>query len=139
MRGQSLTGLWSGAYRYPADAYPETVFNATIEERDGAFTGSTQEPNLRRPWRGDVVTADIDGVRTGQDVTFTKFMNGTGDMRHAVRYDGVADEKLTRIDGTWTIPGEWSGTFFMTRDDHGEEVQAEIVAEVEADQRPWRS
>lgn len=130
----SLSGSWSGAYRYPNDALPETVFEAQIEDVGGAFTGATTEPNILRPWLGEVVTADIEGVRTGQGVTFTKFMDGSGGMDHAIRYDGEANAGLTRIEGTWTIPRVWSGTFFMTRNDDGEAVAAE-VSEAEVVQR----
>ena len=112
----SLTGAWSGAYRYPGDRFPETVFEAVIEEHAGAFTGSTKEPNILRPWLGSIITADIDGHRSGQNVSFTKFMDGSGGMRHAILYEGVADADFTRIEGRWTIPREWSGTFFMVRE-----------------------
>jgi len=112
----SLTGAWSGAYRYPGDRFPETVFEAVIEERGGAFTGSTKEPNILRPWLDAVITADIDGHRSGQNVSFTKIMDGSGGMRHAIIYEGLADAELTRIEGRWSIPREWSGSFFMVRD-----------------------
>ncbi len=123
-RRSTLTGTWSGAYRYPHDAMPETVFNVRIEEHGGAFTGDMQEPNLTRG-SGPVATADIEGVRSGSSVTFVKFYNGSGGMNHAVRYEGSVNGALTRIDGTWTIPRTWSGTFFMERDDIGEEAAAE--------------
>jgi hypothetical protein len=125
----SLSGAWSGAYSYPNNAGPETVFNVEIEEVGGAFTGALQEPNLLRPHLGPVVTADIEGVRSGQSVAFTKFYDGSGGMSHAVRYEGNADAALMRIDGRWTIPGAWSGTFFMVRDDVGAEAEAAELAE----------
>jgi hypothetical protein len=127
-RRSSLTGSWSGAYRYPRDVMPETVFNAQIEEVGSAFTGTIQEPNLIRPEFGSVSTADLEGVRANLNVTFTKFYSG-GAMGHAVRYEGVANPALTRIDGSWTIRNDWSGTFFMTRDDDGEEAEAVETAE----------
>jgi hypothetical protein len=130
-RRSSLSGSWSGAYRYPGDANPETVFNAQIEEVGAAFTGAIQEPNILRPWLGALVTADLEGVRAGSAVSFVKFYNGDGGMGHAVRYEGVADDALMRIQGTWTIPGAWSGTFFMVRDDDGEAAEAEEAAEIE--------
>jgi hypothetical protein len=120
-RCSSLTGAWSGAYRYPRDAGPETVFNVQIEEVGGAFSGSMQEPNLIRSGDSSIASADIEGTRTGSSVAFTKFYDGSGGMNHAVRYEGSVDANLTRIDGTWTIPRTWSGTFFMVRDDDGAE------------------
>ncbi|MGD9981615.1 MAG: hypothetical protein AB7H66_07850 [Hyphomonadaceae bacterium] len=128
-RRSSLTGGWSGAYRYPAIARAETVFNAQIEEVNGAFVGSTQEPNDFMPDAGAVLTADIEGVRDGGAVTFTKFYHHQG-IRHAIRYEGAADEALMRIEGKWIVPPGWSGTFFMVRDDDGEAVEAEESADV---------
>ncbi len=126
----SLTGSWSGAYRYPGDAFPETVFSAHIEERDGAFFGTTQEPNLvDHMIAASVLEAEIEGVRAGRSVTFTKFYQGAAEVDFAVRYEGEADEALTRIEGCWTIPNDWSGAFFMTRDDDG---QAEAAERAEA-------
>lgn len=129
MRHSTLSGSWSGAYRYPRGNWPETVFNAQIQEVGGAFTGSMQEPNLLRRNLGPVASADIEGVRTNQAVTFTKFYDGSGGMRHAVRYEGTANAALTRIDGRWIIPNDWSGTFFMTRDDDGAAAEAGEHAE----------
>jgi len=126
----SLTGAWSGAYRYPGDALPETVFSARIEEVDGAFVGTTQEPNVADPWlAASVLDAEIEGVRSGRAVTFTKFYVGAAEVDYAVRYEGEADDALTRIDGRWIIRGEWSGTFFMTRDDSNAEAAIERAVE----------
>jgi hypothetical protein len=131
MRRSSLTGSWSGAYRYPGDIFPETVFNAQIEERDGAFVGETQEPNLDPLQSASVFTAEIEGVRVGLDVTFTKFYGAEAAVGFAIRYEGHANDVLTRIVGTWTNPF-LSGSFFMVRDDEAaaSETEAEASAEV---------
>ncbi len=134
-RRASLTGSWSGAYRYPGTGDEETVFNAQIEEVGGAFIGQTQEPNHFAAGAGNVLTADIEGVRTGAAVTFTKFYHHGG-IAHAVRYQGLADDALTRIEGAWTIRSTWSGSFFMLRDDCGvaetaeEDAHAAVVARI---------
>jgi len=130
-RRASLTGAWSGAYRFPGDSRPEVVFNVQIEEVGGAFTGALQEPNVYGFAPGAVITSEIEGVRTGQSVAFTKFYDGSGGMRHAVRYEGAADQALMRIDGKWSIPGDWSGTFFMLREDDGAAVEAEERAKAD--------
>ena len=130
-RRASLTGSWSGVYRFPNDARPEVVFNAQIEEVGGAFTGTLQEPNVHGYTSGGVVTSDIEGVRTGHTVLFTKFYDGSGGMAHAVRYEGTADANLTRIDGKWSIPRDWSGTFFMVRDDCAAEAAVERAESTE--------
>lgn len=131
MRHASLTGTWSGAYRYPADTEPETVFTARIEEVSGSFTGYTEEPNVLGLGSENVVTADIDGARVGADVRFTKFMNGSGGMHHVILYEGVVDDALTYVAGTWTVPGEWSGSFFMARDEVEADAAADIAAEID--------
>lgn len=133
-RRASLTGSWSGAYRYPGPAGEETVFNAQIEEVGGAFIGQTQEPNQFAAGAGEVLTADIEGVRTGAAVMFTKFYHHGG-IAHAVRYQGLADDALTRIEGAWTIRSIWSGSFFMLRDDYGLAEAAEEDAHAEVERR----
>ena len=133
-RRSSLTGSWSGAFRYPGNKDPETVFNAQIEEDAGTFVGTTQEPNLFRPGEGAVLTADIEGVRTGNAVSFTKFYDNQG-IRHAIRYEGSVDAAFMRVEGTWTIPGVWSGTFLMARDDEGEAAEVEASVEVPIETR----
>lgn len=131
-RRSTLTGAWSGAYRYPRDMGPETVFNVQIEEVGGAFSGSMQEPNLTRAGDSSIASADIEGTRTGSMVALTKFYDGSGGMNHAVRYEGTVDGNFTRIDGTWTIPRTWSGTFFMVRDDDGAEEAVSREASADA-------
>ncbi|MBI3438824.1 MAG: hypothetical protein HY054_09305 [Proteobacteria bacterium] len=114
-RRSSLTGSWSGAFRYPADRMPETVFNAQIEEiGGGGFTGDIQEDDWRYGAPDTVITSQLDGKRTGNTITFVKFYDGSGDQVHAVRYEGTANDTLTRIEGRWIINENWSGTFFMT-------------------------
>ncbi len=135
-RRPSLTGSWSGAFRYPNDRMPETVFNAQIDEQaGGGFTGSVQEPNLLRPHLGSVIDAEIEGARAGSALTFIKFYSGNGGLGHTVTYDGTVDGAFQRIDGRWSIPGSWSGTFFMSRDDLGEEEAVEREAEVQIESR----
>ncbi len=131
-RRDSLSGPWSGAYRFASDVWPEVVFNAQIEEVEGAFSGALQEPNVYGLAAGNVITSDIEGVRNGQSIVFTKFYDGSGGMAHAVRYEGTVDANLSRIDGTWSIPRDWSGSFFMVRDDDGAEAAA-ARAETTAD------
>ena len=132
MGRSSLSGMWSGAYRYPGDVAPETVFEIDIEEGEGGvFSGSTREPNTLGYGPEAVVTATVEGKRNGAAVSFVKFMDGSGDMHHTIRYEGGANNALTRIDGEWIIRGDWSGTFFMERIDHGAEAAAERTAEAD--------
>lgn len=128
-RRSSLTGSWSGAYRYPGGRH-ETVFNAQIQESDGALVGTTQEPNDFLDATDTILHGEIDGHREGRSVTFTKFYNhGHENARHSIRYEGTADDKLTRVEGKWTIRPDWSGTFVMVRDDDGEAAEAKETVE----------
>jgi hypothetical protein len=127
-RRATLTGSWSGAFRYPSGALPETVFNAQIEETDGAFVGTIQEPNFTRPGPS-VLRADIEGTRSGLTITFTKFYDAEAAFDFAIRYEGEADEALMRIDGMWINP-DWTGPFFMVRDDEAQADEAVERAEV---------
>jgi hypothetical protein len=131
-RRTSLTGAWSGAYRYPRGRVTEVVFNAQIAEADNVFTGAIQEPSLRARHHQPVATSDIEGSRVGRDVVFTKTYDGSAGMAHAVHYDGIANDALTRIEGRWKLDGGLSGTFFMARDDDGETAAAEERAEAAA-------
>ncbi|MCX7359052.1 MAG: hypothetical protein NT015_13040 [Alphaproteobacteria bacterium] len=134
-RRSTLTGSWSGAYRYP-NGRDETVFNAQIEETNGAFVGATQEPNEFLNTTDSVLHGEIDGLREGNAVTFVKFYNhGDKGARHSIRYHGSVDAKLSRMEGRWIVSSDWSGTFFMTRDDLGEETAVEREVEVPIETR----
>lgn len=132
-RFSSLSGAWSGAYRYPQPLFGvrEVPFNMVIVETGGAFTGDCDEPDMRPFARGGRVTSSIAGVRRGGDVSFTKQMDGSGGMRHRIFYAGRVNDALTRIEGTWTIPGAWDGTFFMERAGVGAEEAASRAAGAE--------
>ncbi|MBK8544389.1 MAG: hypothetical protein IPL62_13085 [Caulobacteraceae bacterium] len=43
-------------------------------------------------------------------------------------YDGVVDANFS-ASMAWSVPGSWSGTFFMARDDLGEEEAVEVKVE----------
>jgi hypothetical protein len=128
----NLTGYWSGAYSYPTSGAPAVAFNATIEDRDGALVGEIDEPNTFADPAAARLFADLIGVRTGLQVRFVKSMDGTGGANHDIIYDGEASADFLRIDGTWSIPGNWSGGFWMARidgalaDAHAESVEAKL-------------
>lgn len=129
-RRSSLTGGWSGAYRYAGEER-EIVFNARLEENGGAFIGSISEPNDFAPAAGPVLYATIEGSRTGSSITFTKFYDHA-EVRHSIRYDGEADDALMRIEGRWLVRAGLSGTFFMVREDEGEAAEMKEATEAEA-------
>jgi hypothetical protein len=125
----NLTGYWAGAYIYPLSGAPAVAFNATIEDRDGALVGEIDEPNTFADPATARLFADLIGTRAGLQVRFVKSMDGTGGANHDIVYDGAASADFMRIDGTWSIPGNWSGGFWMARLDG---AQAQVRAETAA-------
>lgn len=108
-----ITGAWSGSYTQRVDGKEETVaFFANINERGGAFSGMTREPN--RTGDNDAATFAVLSGRevAGGGVSFTKTY-ATGGWTHGVEYEGrfVSPD---RIEGTWRI-GAAGGPFAMTR------------------------
>ena len=132
-RFDSLTGLWRGQYEYPVAIWGvrSVPFNARIEDVAGAISGQTDEPNALRLGGSTLVTARVSGHRAGLNVSFVKQMDGSGGMTHSIQYQGVVNDSFTRITGTWAIPREWSGRFFMER--------ADVVAEASAENRTARA
>src|SRR5262245_53041785 len=115
-RNTSLTGVWTGAYRYPkpVNGVEQVPFNARLEEVAGSFSGDIDEPNTYAHPSAPRLFSQVNGVRSGLDVRFTKQMDGTGGAAHAIFYEGAVDADLSRIDGAWRVDG-LAGTFFMER------------------------
>lgn len=123
-RADDLSGEWRGIFNYPGNAGPPTEFTATLHDAAGALTGHTVEPSLD----GATVTARLDGRRSGAAVTFVKLYDEHGGGTYdAVAYQGAVDAEGGEITGRWTIPGDWSGTFIMVRD-QGVAADAELEA-----------
>jgi hypothetical protein len=116
-RFNSLTGAWSGEYRYPAPSggVPSVPFNARIDESEGSLTGDIDEPNTFADPSAPRLFATMSGTRKGSAVSFVKTMDGTGGANHSIFYEGVVNSDFTRIEGRWSIPGSWGGSFFMER------------------------
>ncbi len=110
-----LTGDWLGTYYYPARFKP-VIFEASLVEFDGIVTGTTTEVAGADSGSGRKLQGHLDGERAGNAVHFSKVYVGALDQHHAeIVYVGVVHDEGTRIEGTWTIPGDWSGVFRMTR------------------------
>jgi hypothetical protein len=110
-----LTGDWLGTYYYPARFKPVT-FEASLIEFDGIDTGTTSEIAGVGDDAGQKLQGHLDGERAGKAVHFSKVYVGAADQhRSEILYAGAVHDEGTRIEGTWTIPGNWSGVFKMTR------------------------
>jgi hypothetical protein len=116
-----LSGDWIGTYSYPGELEP-VPFLATLVESNGLLTGETKEPG-QTDEMGEIAHALLHGSRTGTQVFFTKVYDTVED--EPVLYEGTVDETGTEIHGSWTIVGEWSGSFLMRRASAAEEEVAE--------------
>jgi hypothetical protein len=64
---------------------------------------------------GKILTATISGKVTSNEVTFLKTYDLQIGGYDVVQYQGLIGDEGLEIAGTWTIPGNWSGTFIMIR------------------------
>jgi hypothetical protein len=55
------------------------------------------------------------GQASGGVVTFLKTYDTLIAGYDAVHYEGTVFDAGLEINGTWSIPGNWSGTFIMVR------------------------
>ena len=108
-----LSGRWHGMYNYPA-LYPPNSFEATIRDVGGILTGEIRQPGEFFEPSGITRHAMIEGRREGSTVTFVKFYDDLD--RPTPNYRGTILPGGDEIDGEWTIPGDWSGTFMMVRE-----------------------
>ncbi len=113
-----LGGRWSGTYDYPDNEAETTPFQARITDTTGQLSGEIFEPNTFGITSSFVITATLDGSRSGSHVEFIKEYVDNGDIPYFIRYAGTVNEALTQIEGTWTTIEDgysWSGPFIMTR------------------------
>jgi len=107
-----LSGQWAGLYNYPID-WPPTSFEVTLRDIGGLITGITTEEGDTPDCYGMILQAVIEGSHDGTAIRFTKMYDYL--ERAAVVYDGVIQPGGDEIEGMWTVPGAWSGTFLMVR------------------------
>jgi hypothetical protein len=123
-----LSGQWSGIYNYPS-MYPPNNFEATIRDEGGLITGVIVQPGEFFEPPGTVQHAVIEGSRTGSTLTFIKIYDDLG--RPTPHYRGTIQPGGDEIEGEWTIPGDWSGTFLMIRGAKaGEAIERRVSEEV---------
>ena len=107
-----LSGQWSGIYNYPS-MYPPNTFEATIRDGGGPITGEISQPGEFFEPPGTVRHAVIEGSREGSSLSFVKIYDDLD--RPTPHYRGIIQPGGDEIEGEWTIPGDWSGTFLMIR------------------------
>jgi hypothetical protein len=121
-----LTGEWSGIYNYPA-LYPPNNFEASIRDSGGIITGVIRQPGEFFEQAGIRQHAVIEGSRERNLVRWVKVYDDLG--RATPHYQGTVHPDGNEIDGTWHIPGDWSGTFLMVRHRQEKATEAQKVAE----------
>ena len=107
-----LSGQWSGIYNYPS-LYPPNAFEATIRDTGGLITGVISQPGEFFEPAGTVQHAVVEGSREGSTLVFIKIYDDLA--RPTPHYRGTVQPGGDEIEGEWTIPGNWSGTFLMIR------------------------
>jgi hypothetical protein len=107
-----LSGHWVGMFSYPAE-FPPNNFEAELRDSGGLVTGLTTQPREIFDIPGPPRQAVIEGQRTGSQLSFVKVYDDLD--RPTVHYHGEIQPGGDEIEGTWTLPGDWSGTFMMVR------------------------
>jgi hypothetical protein len=121
-----LSGQWSGIYSYPS-LYPPNMFEAVIRDNGGVITGETSQKGEFFEPVGTVQHALIEGSRDGSTISFVKMYDDL--TRATPHYRGTIQPGGDEIEGEWTIPGNWSGTFLMIRGAKAGEAVARRVSE----------
>lgn len=110
-----LTGVWDGQYSYPRRFSP-VHFTAVILETGVVIAGTIHEQPPDGPFAGQPLNALIQGEHLGSAVRFTKTYDDAPRGRsRPILYEGVLSADGDEIEGTWTVPGNWSGKFLMIR------------------------
>jgi hypothetical protein len=121
-----LSGRWTGIYSYPAQ-FPPNTFEATIRDAGGLISGVIVQPREFFEPGGGAQHAVIDGSRDGASIRFVKIYDDLS--RPTPHYEGTVQPGGDEIEGRWTIPGDWSGTFMMIRASGAEEKLTRRVSE----------
>lgn len=125
----TVTGVWNGVYSYPSDLEPGE-FTATLLQFGEALSGTIHEPDVWDHSGGGLLYADVSGRCVSGQVEFAKSYIGVGDWAHTVHYAGELSDDGLEIEGTWSIPGHWSGRFLMIRAGR-DTAEARLMAEAE--------
>ena len=110
--GFDLPGEWRGIFSYPS-MFPPNEFRASLRDSAGLLSGLISQPREVFEQPGPDHQALIDGSRDGASVRWVKIYDAL--ERPTPHYEGTVQAGGDEIEGIWTIPGDWSGTFLMVR------------------------
>ena len=123
-----LGGVWHGFYNMP-DGRTQTSFEAILRDEAGLLSGLTTELGDTEDCAGQVLHAVIDGSRDGASVHFEKRYDYLPRAHYVIHYDGSLQAGGDEIEGRWSIPRAWSGTFLMVRGARGKQADERRVEE----------
>jgi len=121
-----LTGQWSGIFNYPS-LFPPNSFEAAIRDSGGLISGVITQPREVFEGPGPSRQAVIEGSREGSQLRFIKIYDDLD--RPTPHYQGIVQPGGDEIEGEWTIPGDWSGTFLMIRGSRADQAEERRVSE----------
>ncbi len=110
----NLSGAWHGRYNYPTKK-PPVFFAAALAESGGWLNGTITETVPTKVGTERTLEAIVEGRRTGHAVTFLKLYTTNLSRFDSVQYVGTLSDNGLEIEGRWTVPANWSGTFLMIR------------------------
>ena len=113
-RALDLSGVWDGVFSYERGR-PPVSFTGTLTETGAWLAGSTEEVATSGPGNGRKLRANLEGRRTGAEVTFFKTYEQLFAGYDSVQYEGRVNAGATEIEGRWTIFGKAAGPFLMIR------------------------
>jgi hypothetical protein len=125
-----LTGRWHGFYSYARHAR-SCAFEAELRDHGGELVGVSCEIAEFGPRPGAALTASLEGRRNGRAVDFAKTYDEVAVAGYTIHYAGTLAEDGNEIEGTWSIPGQWNGTFLMVREGGAEAEEERLAAEAE--------
>jgi hypothetical protein len=94
-------------------------FTALVQDVADLLSGSIDEVVPGDGATSQSLSATMQGRRQGREVIFLKTYDEPSRSYDTVQYAGELSSDGTEIEGTWTIPGSWSGTFLMIRSGQG--------------------
>ncbi len=113
--GSDCAGTWIGRYAYDQPGYEPVVVSLVLADRDGAIDGAILEANTFGPQRWPALTSTVAGGRSGTIATLAFTYDGRNGVAHTVDNRLTLSPDGTRLDGTWWIGGDWTGTIALTR------------------------
>lgn len=114
----TLSGIWTGEYRYPESMGQRPVtFTVFLFQQGDRVTALIKEPNTfgdhTSPWLHATAEGRYD--KEAKTLNFTKSYDGTAGQSHDVVYKGTLRSGATEnVAGTWDISG-LQGSFTMKR------------------------